>query len=157
MEWQLFSTQQISVAAGAALLGIGLAVLYDIFRIFRLILFSGTISIFIQDILFWSISGCATYIYILAINLGEIRFFILAAELLGALIYYFTLGRVIYGLTKDIVYAIRSFLYKIFVFITKPFRKLLKKHETNKKDKTKKKKIFVLICAIRKFTIFAEH
>lgn len=85
---------------GSVLLGVAIGAFYDLFRITRLVLFRGSIAVFIEDVLFWTVSGYAVFLHILALNKGEVRAYILACVLAGFLFYYFTIGRAVFSVLK---------------------------------------------------------
>jgi hypothetical protein len=101
----------------AVLLGAGLGVVYDFFRLLRY-LFNDK---FFFDFLFWIISAICVFCYYLIFNNGAIQILNLLLAFIGFLIYIFTLGYV----TKSFeIYASKKI--KIgFKKIVKSFKKLL--------------------------------
>ncbi len=85
------------------MLGAFLGVFYDIFRILRLLINPKNLSVFIQDIIYFLISGFVTFVFVLIMNSGESRFYILAGEALGWILYHVSLGDFIYKRLKNIV------------------------------------------------------
>lgn len=85
------------------MLGAFLGVFYDIFRILRLLINPKNLSVFIQDIIYFLISGFVTFVFVLIMNSGESRFYILAGEALGWILYHVSLGDFIYKKLKNIV------------------------------------------------------
>ena len=78
-------------------------VLYDFFRVFRLIRKSGKLAIFFQDIVFFVLSAGGTFVLMLARSMGEMRFYIIAGEILGFLIYFLTVGELVVRFTRRVV------------------------------------------------------
>ncbi|MBR2876627.1 MAG: spore cortex biosynthesis protein YabQ, partial [Clostridia bacterium] len=72
--------------------GFFLGIIYDILRAIRLTLSGGKAIIFIFDILYFVISALATFMFFVAINKGEFRFYMIFGEILGLLFYYFSFG-----------------------------------------------------------------
>ena len=66
----------------ACCFGAAFGVLYDFFRVFRLIRKSGKLAIFFQDIVFFVLSAGGTFVLMLARSMGEMRFYIIAGEIL---------------------------------------------------------------------------
>ena len=95
--------EQISVVAYALVLGAILGIFYDIFRIIRLLFGARNLGMFIQDIIYFLISGFITFLFVLIFNFGESRFYILAGEALGWCIYHVSVGDVIYSRAKKLV------------------------------------------------------
>lgn len=87
----------------SSVLGVFLGIFYDIFRIIRLLINPKNLSVFIQDIIYFLISGFATFVFVLILNCGESRFYILAGEALGWILYHISLGDLIYKKLKNIV------------------------------------------------------
>lgn len=85
------------------MLGAFLGIFYDIFRILRLLINPKNLSVFIQDIIYFLISGFVTFVFVLIMNSGESRFYILAGEALGWILYHVSLGDFIYKRLKNIV------------------------------------------------------
>lgn len=98
-----------------------LGLFYDIFRIFRIAFDFGKIAVFIEDALFFTISAVLTFIFIFTVNSGEIRFFILIGILAGAVIYYYTIGMLIYKSAKVIIGFVKMIIRGILRIILKPF------------------------------------
>ena len=116
--------QQTMLFLQSCLLGIVLGFVYDIFRILRLALKSGVVVIFIEDILFWSMSAVVTFLFMLTENSGQLRVFVLLGECIGAVVYYLTVGALIMKISKAIIEAVKKLLhilYRIFIY---PFVRL---------------------------------
>ncbi len=111
----------------SCLLGIGLGILYDVFRIIRMLINKRNITIFLQDIIYFIVSGFVTFIFVLGINEGQSRFYILAGEGIGWIVYHITLGEKIYHCSENIVKMIRTkfrnFSNNIYRYIKKIFNK----------------------------------
>lgn len=111
----------------SCLLGVGLGILYDIFRIIRMLINTRNITIFLQDIIYFIVSGFVTFIFVLGINEGQSRFYILAGEGIGWIVYHITLGEKIYHCSENIVKMIhtkfRNFSNNIYRYIKKIFNK----------------------------------
>lgn len=130
--------EQTIIFLYATALGAMLCAVYDVFRIIR-IAFGGKITaVFVEDILFSIIALVLTFIFVVAFNNGELRFFVLIGELLGFVAYYFTLGRLTMSVSKMII----SLIKKLFNLLVMPFVKLfgfLKEKMRPKLQKTPKK------------------
>lgn len=99
-------------------LGFLLGVLYDLFRVVRMAFTMRRVGVFIQDVLFFLTCAAVTFIFLLAVNQGEIRGFVIAGEGLGFLIYYFSFGLLAMRVSSFLVHTIR----KLFHLISLPFR-----------------------------------
>jgi len=108
------------------ILGVALGATYDVFRILRMIINSRNISVFIQDVLYFILSGLMTFLFVLRINSGDSRFYILAGEGIGWILYHISFGEVIYRCSNKIVSKIKFQLEK---FKHKLHRKISKNHK----------------------------
>ena len=86
---------QMLAFLAACAMGAALGFLYDLFRIFRLIVPCGRGGLLLLDILFFLLCAAATFLFLLTDNAGGIRFFLLEGELLGAVVYLLTLSRLL--------------------------------------------------------------
>lgn len=97
---------QVCVFFYSILLGFFLGVVYDIFRLFRIIINTSNIWIFCQDILYFILSSLITFIFILTFNNGEFRLYVILGECIGWIIYYASLGEWIYSIARKIKHKI---------------------------------------------------
>ncbi len=111
-------SNQTMVFLYACLLGVGLGVCYDVFRILRVALPLGTVVTFIEDILYFAVTAIATFTFLLYFTQGQIRVYVLLGEVLGWVLYYVTVGSLVIKISKAIVGSIRfvlKWLYRIFL------------------------------------------
>ncbi len=110
--------RQTQIFLGACLLGGFLGVIYDFFRISRLAFHLPRVVILLEDILFFSICGVITFLYLAETNDGRVRYFIMLGLLLGATLYYFTLGVVVMRVSTVIISFVSKtlrLLYRVFI------------------------------------------
>ena len=107
--------------------GVALGVFYDLFRVLRLIFIPSSVSAFIQDVLFWIISGIVTFMYMFSFNDGMIRFYMLCVVFLGWILYYFTLGGWIYAFLKKVIGTLKRWICRFFWYLFWPIRWLMQK------------------------------
>ena len=111
----------VSVQTKNMLLSVGMGflfgIIYDIFRIIRLSLSGerGKIAVFAQDVLFFLLFSGMTFAFCLSVNGGELRFYIVFAELLGFLIYYFSFGVFVIRVSDKII----SFIKRVFSLLVR--------------------------------------
>lgn len=132
-------------------LGVGflLGILYDVFRAIRLSLTKSRTATIIFDILYFFTFGFLSYIFILALNKGEIRSYIIIGEIIGAVFYYFSFGIVAIRLTDKFVAIINRIKKFIFTVISFPlkllhrlfYKSILKIKEIFKKTEKKSSKM----------------
>ena len=130
-------------------LGFGflLGILYDIFRTLRLIISGSSGFTVFMDVLYFVMCGFLVFFFNLIVDDGKIRLYVLSGDLLGWLIYYFSLGEIsirisnrIISLSRRITKAfLKPFLYVVYRIKRKNrncfvyFQKIIKK--VNKKSK----------------------
>ena len=131
-------TEQSLAFLYSLLLGTLLCAIYDVFRIIRIAFGGKTLAVFIEDIVFSLASIVITFVFVIAFNNGELRFFVLIGEFLGFVFYYLTFGKLTMFFSKAIIKLIK----KLIFIICTPFVRLCKaikiKHSV-KKEKTEKK------------------
>ena len=140
--------------------GITIGVLFDIFRILRKSFKTADIVTYLQDILFWLISGGIILFSIFQFNHGEIRSYVFIGIILGVILYMITISKyiikysvfIIKWIKKIISYPlhllkniIKNFIIRPIIFIfnldkeqgNKIYKKSRNMTRTNKKDKEK--------------------
>ncbi|MBO5064555.1 MAG: spore cortex biosynthesis protein YabQ [Clostridia bacterium] len=127
--------------------------MYDVLRAIRLSFTKSKIALIIFDVVYFILFGVLTFLFILALNKGEVRSYIIAGELMGAFFYYVSFGVAVIKFTDKAVSFLqraRSVLFKVitapfrllkrlFLFILKPLLKFLQK--TEKKSVKMRKKL----------------
>jgi spore cortex biosynthesis protein YabQ len=68
--------------------GMGLAVLFDVYRVIRRQLRLRTVLTYIGDFIYWVVATCIAFGMLLAGNGGEIRLYVFIGLLSGAVVYY---------------------------------------------------------------------
>ena len=77
--------------------GVAIGILFDFFRILRRSIKTSNIITYIEDVLFWILTGLLVLYNIWYFNNGEIRIFMFLGIILGVLIYMSTLSNIISG------------------------------------------------------------
>lgn len=105
-------------------LGMGflLGILYDAVRIIRLIVSKGKAALFIFDFLYLALCSVLVYLFIIAVNMGAVRAYIILAQMLGFFCYYISFGIIVIRLSEKIVSAVKKISAKAYSIIKKPFR-----------------------------------
>ena len=121
----LFSSQ-LQGFLYACVVGAILAAGYDVFRIWRILFSSSRLVVLIQDILFFACAAVVTFLLALAVNFGELRFYILAGEIAGACVYFLTLGEVTARLAR-LIYRFLGFCKRqIIRLVVFPLERFIK-------------------------------
>ena len=126
-----------------SLTGVVIGILFDFFRILRRSIKTSNIVTYIQDILFWILTGIIVLYNIWYFNNGELRIFVFLGLIIGILIYMTTLSNIVVKIfTKILVFLINilkmplkviyKLLNKIITRITIFFNKITKKLKIKK-------------------------
>ncbi len=118
--------QQLIIFLASIGLGFLLGIFYDILRTVRLTITKSNVGIIIFDVIYFIFFGFASFLFILAMNKGEVRIYIPIGEIIGWLFYYFSFGLAAIKITDLLVKVIRGFFALIFKIITLPFRLIYK-------------------------------
>ncbi len=113
--------QGLSVQTEIFLLSLGfgflLGIFYDIFRTLRLVISRSAGFTVFMDILYFVLCAFLVFFFNLVLDEGKIRLYVLLGDLLGWLIYYFSLGEISVRLSNSIILSVRKFFY----VVSKPF------------------------------------
>ena len=107
-----------------SLTGVVIGILFDFFRILRRTIKTGNIATYIQDILFWILTGILILYNIWYFNNGEIRVYMFLGIIIGTLIYMSTLSNIFVKLFTRILSTIIKILELPFKTIISFFRKI---------------------------------
>ena len=114
--------------------GIIIGLLFDFFRILRRSFKTKDFITYIEDILFWVLTGLLLLYSIFTFNNGEIRLYMFIGAILGCIIYMLSISNYIVKINTKIIISLKNILSKIiniifipFKFIIKFFRNILKK------------------------------
>ena len=132
-------------------LGIGfiLGFVYDIVRFLRMTLSKNKFVLFFADFLFVVFCTISSYLMILGVNDGNIRLYLIVAEITGSAIYFCTAGLIISRVFRLISDTLRKFFRTIitpFILVFKKFGCSIQKTAEKikhffKKIKNKSKKL----------------
>lgn len=67
--------------------GVGLMALYDVLRVFRLLVRHGWLWMGIEDFIYWVFSGFATFYLLYRENDGALRLYVIGSILLAMIVY----------------------------------------------------------------------
>lgn len=97
--------------------GIILGIIYDFFRTFRIIIPHNAVLVMLEDIIFFAVYIIIFISFISAYARGQFRIFYILGNIIGFILYFFTVGRIAVLVIKKLVYLIKS----ILLIILKPF------------------------------------
>lgn len=131
--WEISSYSQYICFLYSLVLGVSLGIVYDLFKLDRLLFKRSKIFLFFSDILFWLISAFLIFTFCVIFSNGQIRGYIVLGTLLGFVIYRLTLSKLIFLLVnplKKLVKKLNNRYYKLIEkandFISKQFFKAKK-------------------------------
>lgn len=108
-----------------SLTGVIIGILFDFFRILRRSFKTPNIITYIEDIVFWVLTGLLILYNIWYFNDGEIRIFMFLGIIIGILIYISTLSNIIVKLFSKILIAIIKVLELPFKTIISIFKAII--------------------------------
>ena len=110
-----------------SLTGVAIGILFDFFRILRRTFKTSNIITYIEDVLYWILTGLLILYNIWYFNNGEIRIYMFLGIIMGILIYMCTLSSIIIKISTKILLMIKSVLELPFKTIISIFRKIFAK------------------------------
>ncbi|MHC1694443.1 MAG: spore cortex biosynthesis protein YabQ [Eubacteriales bacterium] len=119
-------TEQLTVFLYSLSVGAFICVLYDLFRILRMMFGAGKILLFLEDLLFCLLATGIIIIFLFYANSGEIRWFAMAGAFIGFFVYYNTISRFIIFLLMKLIRLVKRVLMFIFKITIMPIIKLIK-------------------------------
>ena len=131
-------SEQLSIFLSSLGVGFILGVLYDILRGIRLSVSKSKVLVVVFDLIYFLLLAFITFIFILAANKGEIRFYIILGEIIGLVFYYVSFGIAAIKITDKIIGLLRRFYSFSFRVLSAPFR-LMERLFLSLKEKIKKK------------------
>ncbi|MBQ8727694.1 MAG: spore cortex biosynthesis protein YabQ [Oscillospiraceae bacterium] len=96
------------------ILGIGLGIVFDIFRVIRAVIPHNNFFVAFEDILFMLIWTFSLVIFSVELSGGNIRFFCFMGTFLGFVIYFFSVGKIVITFIRNISSFIRQILNAVF-------------------------------------------
>ncbi|MCI8654960.1 MAG: spore cortex biosynthesis protein YabQ [Clostridia bacterium] len=139
--------------------GILIGVLFDIFRILRKSFKTADIVTYIEDTIFWLLTGGIVLYSIFVFNNGEIRLFMFIGILLGVSFYLLLFSRYVIKVSVTIINTLKNIIMWIYKTIMTPIKfiykimerpikivvinlsKIFRHTQTKNNSKTTKKKI----------------
>ena len=102
--------------------GVLIGLLFDFFRILRKTFKTKDFVTYIQDILFWILTGFIILYSTFTFNNGEIRIFMFLGILIGVVAYMTTISPYVIKVNVKIINFIKDVIQKIFNVIIIPFK-----------------------------------
>lgn len=106
----------------SALLGVGLGILFDVFRIMRFYMGKKKLITSLFDVLFWCLAVIALLAFVLTVSDGKMRWYVLFGTFCGGFVYVSALSEMVFRIGVSIVFIFKRFLQ----LITRPLYLLLR-------------------------------
>lgn len=106
--------------------GVWMMILYDMLRIFRLVLYHKTLWIAIEDILYWIYCAIGMFVVMYMWNDGNIRWFSIAGAGMGMILYNVLVSRYTVPIIGKAIYKLIQFLFAPIIFIYKKMKSVTK-------------------------------
>ncbi len=134
-------TDQLVVFIESVGFGVLLGVTYSVVDVAASVFFEGRRKIIACDIAFCPLCAVALFSFILAYNLGKLRFYMVLGILLGLAVYFVAFG----SYAQSACEFITRLVHRAFALSVRPFKRMFLKlrsklARTEKKEKNKKKK-----------------
>lgn len=107
--------------------GIIIGIFFDVFRILRKSFHTSDLLTYIEDIIFWIITGLFLLFVLFQISDGEIRIYNIIALLLGGILYLLTMSKIFIKINVKIMTFIKSLLHNIVLIPLKGLFFIIKK------------------------------
>lgn len=104
------SGQQFGLFFVSCLFGVPIGIVFDMFRVLRMIFRHGRIAVIIEDILFFALYGVFIMCFTITAARSEFRFFYCFGNLLGFILYFVTIGRFVVSFLRKITEKLKLFL-----------------------------------------------
>ena len=106
--------------------GIIIGLLFDFFRILRRSFKTKDFITYIEDIIFWVLTGLLLLYTIFTFNNGEIRLYMFIGAIFGCIIYMLSISNFIIKINTKIIISLKNILSKIINIIFIPFKVIIK-------------------------------
>lgn len=102
--------------------GILIGILFDFFRILRKSFKTSDIITYLEDLLFWVLTGISILYFIFVFNNGEIRLFMFLGIAIGIVFYMFVFSSLFVKINVTIIVFIKEIIIKLLKLILIPFK-----------------------------------
>lgn len=106
--------------------GIIIGIFFDFFRILRKSFKTSDFTTYIEDFLFWILTGFSILFTLFKFNNGEIRLYMFFAIAIGILFYILIFSSYIIKLNVSIIFFLKKTIKKILFYIYIPIKFILK-------------------------------
>ena len=120
--WLLLYQNRGSAFLASLLVGAVIGVIYDVFRVGRVIYSGGRIKLFFEDVLFFIMASLVFTVFMFNATMGVIRMFAAFGALIGFFAYRFSLGLFTVSVTKALKAWLTPYIRKTVGFIKRKIK-----------------------------------
>lgn len=120
-------SEQMKLFLLSCLFGFPIGIVYDVFRAVRIIFPSGKIAAAIEDILFFIIYAVFLMCFTVSCARSEFRIYFCVGNLIGFIIYFFTVGNITIRIINKTAASVKKGLYLVLRPINNKIVLLFKK------------------------------
>ena len=106
--------------------GFVIGILFDIFRILRKTFKTKDFVTYIEDVIFWILTGLILLYSIFTFSNGEIRLYMFIGILIGCIVYMLTISNYFIKISVIVVKVAKNVIGKIISIVILPFKLILK-------------------------------
>ena len=121
-------SDQVMLFFMAVLVGAGLGVIFDVFRVIRVVFppakKSGLTAL--MDIVFWLIYAFTIFVYSVEYGRSQVRLFFFIGSIAGFVLYLLTVGNVVMGVIKKVCSIIAAALHFVYSYSISPIVKIVR-------------------------------
>lgn len=120
LETFFLNSTQLQAFLISCVVGLLFGLIYDVFRVFRIVIPHNSILVAIEDIILLTAYGIFTICFAFSIMRGQIRFFFLVGNFIGFILWYLTIGSVIIKTAL----RLKGYILKVIDLILTPIKKI---------------------------------
>lgn len=132
---------QFNLLLFSLLAGVLTGVLFDLYRVFRGLENPNVVLTFIEDTMFWILTGIIVFIFLLRTNHAYMREYVYVTIALGIILYMVTLSRHFIKVQYKVIRAISKFFRVTLNFVFYPLQLVLYSLRRKNKQKNLKKSL----------------
>lgn len=116
--------EQLSSFIIFTIIGVIISIIFDIFRILRKTFKTPDLITYIEDIIFWILTGLIVLFSIFLFNNGELRLYIFIGIIIGIVLYMLFISKYFIRFNVCIINLIKNIIAKILHIILKPIKNI---------------------------------
>lgn len=113
---------QLNVLLMSVGMGAVIAVIYDIYKVLHKLIFKTYRGVIVKDIIFCFTAALLWFVFLLAVNFGRMRFYLLFGAVSGFCCWYFSLSTVFVSVFFSVLNKVQSLFIIFGRLISMPFR-----------------------------------